>query len=85
MTLFISIPTRIVFDKTTNLSNYFELNDYGNFEFESIIIFMIKSEIKFCMEFSFGYIFLQIGNFFVNLQIKCHIRCACCPPAGGKF
>ena len=76
MTLFISIPTRIEFDKTTNLSNYFELNDYGNFEFESIIIFMIKSEIKFCMEFSFGYIFLQI---------KCHIRCACCPPAGGKF
>lgn len=50
-----------------------------------IIIFMIKSEIKFCVEFSFGYIFLQIGNFFVNLQIKCHIRCACCPPAGGKF
>lgn len=63
MTLFISIPTQIEFDKTTNLSNYFELNDYGNFEFESIIIFMIiifmiKSEIKFCMEFSFGYIFL---------------------------
>jgi len=53
MTLFISIPTRIVFDKTTNLSNYFELNDYGNFEFESIIIFMIKSEIKFCMEPTF--------------------------------
>jgi len=23
-----------------------------------IIIFMIKSEIKFCVEFSFGYIFL---------------------------
>lgn len=41
MTLFISIPTRIEFDKTTNLPNYFELNDYGNFEFESIIIFII--------------------------------------------
>ena len=23
-----------------------------------IIVFMIKSEIKFCVEFSFGYIFL---------------------------